>query len=359
MAGIKTFETFRKKIGQGDLGIFCEQSGILLSSGIPIVDVLRTLGGQTKNKSFSEQIKSVQDMIVQGHRLSESFEKSGKKLPQVFIQMLKVGESSGDLDKIFKSLGVFYQEQDEIRKEVSGTLIYPVIVIIVALAVVIFLLTFVLPVFQDIFLSMDVELPLLTQVFLKISSFVRNTWWLGIIIFPLAILAIRATRKSANIALFEDQLVLKMPIIGKLLFNLETIRFSKALGILLGSGIDIVTALDIGSGVVSNRYIRSQIQFVSGRVRTGAGLTESFLKTHLFQSSFCEMIAVGEETGLLDSALLRVSEYYEKEFRRSTKKITTILEPVVIVFVGVIVFMIVLSTMMPMFGIYEMYNQML
>ena len=347
------------KIRDAELAIFCQQLATLLGAGISIVEALQLAAGSVRQKHLKKSILTVRNAIRQGYSLSQSMQQHPKCFPEFLIQMVYVGEISGQLEKVFKNLGTYYERQHTIRQSLISASVYPVCVGIVALVVVAFLLTFVLPVFANIFEQMGAETPIVTQLLLQIGNGLKLFWPLVLTVIIILVILDRVVAHDVKLRQKRDHVVLKIPFFGILLIKAEIIRISETLAMLLDSGVDILRALQAISSVTGNFYIRYSLRKLRQYVKNGTRLSESLQDEKIYPNGFIDLVKIGEVSGQLDQTLKKAAAFYSKEVEKRVRMMIRIIEPVILLVVGLVVFFIVLSVMLPILEIYTGYSNML
>jgi type IV pilus assembly protein PilC len=336
-----------------DLVIYLRQFGTLLKAGVTVVNATNILARQTESKMLSTTLKEVEEDLRQGNSLSVSFSKHNKVFPPIIINMVYAGEVSGDLDGTLERLAVYYEKQHQTRQKVISALIYPAIVGIVAVIAVLFLLAFVVPTFADLLLQSGGELPTLTKFVLLVSEFVQSFWWLIILLFVLIVISFYIIRQNSSSKFYLDYVILKLPILGKITQKAAIARMTRTLSALFTSSVPVIQALSIVEKVVGNEVIAQVIQQLQQSLENGQRLADPLRNHWIFPPLVTQMIAIGEETGSLDAMLAKVADFYEDEVDNYSEQLKSLIEPVMIVFLAVIVGIIVIAIILPMFEIYN------
>ncbi|MTI65406.1 MAG: type II secretion system F family protein, partial [Firmicutes bacterium] len=337
------------KVKMKDISLFCRQIYAMLNAGVTVNTSLEVLKEQTENKKMKETIGNVSDDVQKGETLTDAMKKYSEVFPDLLVNMIEVGEMSGNLDNIMAKMADYYERENKIRNKVKGAMVYPAILSIVTIFVVIFLLTAVLPTFVDMFTGSGVILPLPTRILLTISSLLKNYWYLFIIILSGLIFIFRRYKKSEVGRKNIDKIKFKIPIYKTLITDMMTTRFSRTLAIMITSGIPLMDALDIVSRVVGNKVVKEGISDTMDKMKQGSDLSTPIKDIKIFPPMLISMIKIGEESGALDTILDKAADYYDEELETSTKKLTTMIEPIMIVIMAIIVGFIVLSIALPMF----------
>lgn len=339
------------------LGLFCRQLAITLSAGVSIIDALELSGREHKNSGFGETVLQVKMLVKQGNSLSEALRQFPGAFPELMVQMARSGEMSGSMDLVMENLGIYYEGQSDMRSKITQALFYPSLVTVVAVGVVMYLMAGVLPAFAEIFENMEAELPMTTELLMRASTALVSggAWILLVVLLLLA--AGRAALRREAVALLRDRFLLKLPWIGRFIGLMEGVRFADAMAIMVNSGIDMISALEIASKILGNRVMRYRIRDVREAVRRGEALSDSLAAAGIFDRRFVQMVRIGESSGTMEQVLIKVSAYYNDEINRKIKKMTALLEPVVLLVVGGLVFFIMASVMQPVFEIYSGYSE--
>ncbi len=339
------------RISLKDTTDFMRQLSDLLESGITIVKALDILYNQTPSKKLKSVIMDVRDFCVAGNPLSDALARHPKVFSNLYVSMIRSGETGGALEKILKRLSDFSEKQLEIQTKIRTALAYPILMSMVGLATIIVLLTFVIPKMTVMFSDLGQALPLPTQILLGISSAIKNYWWAIIaVIFALgAFLAkIYATAEGR---LSIDSLKLKAPIFGALAMKVEIARFSRTLATLLENGVPILESLKVTSETIDNAVIKKEVESAYDAVREGSSLANGFSGSKAVPAAVVSMISIGEEAGHLERSLFKVASGYDRESDEAIKIMMSLLEPALILTLGVVVGFIVISMLLPIFEI--------
>jgi type II secretion system protein F len=342
-----------KRVGIKDLLLFTQELSTLISSGLPIDRSLHILGTLTENEKLQETVKDVLKRIEGGNSFAEALGNHPKVFSKLYVNMVKAGESGGFLETILSRLAQYLQSTKEIRDTLVSVMIYPLILTIVSGISIIILMTFVIPRFGRIFSDMGQAIPLPTQILLSISGWVRGYWWVGLGIVLLTYFGFKIYIQQEERKFNWDGFKLRWAFIGDLIKKVEVARFSRTLGTLLQSGVAILHALNLAKEISQNRVISRSIVYVHDRLREGKAISKSLGETEIFPPLAIQMIGVGEETGRLDEMLIRVAETYEENVQSSLKRFVSLLEPMIILFMGTVVGFIVISMLLAIFSINE------
>ena len=336
---------------------FTTQLATLQNAGLPIVRSLKILGGQMKPSKLKYQVEDVADDVEGGNTFSDALAKHPKTFDTLYVSMVRAGEAGGVLDTILNRLADFMEKSLRLRKQVAGASIYPITVIIVATLIMAAIMVFVIPSFKAMFDDMGLPLPVVTQVLMGVANFVGAFWWL-IPVIPIAIiLALKGIAASPAGRLFLDRMKLKVPVLGKIIKMSAISRFTRTLGTLIASGVPILEALDIVKFAVGNLVVTKAIEDVHGSIKEGESIADPLRASGVFDEILVNMIEVGEETGELDKMLLKIADNYDMEVDITVESMTSLLEPLLIVSMGIAVGFIVISLFMPLISLIETMGQ--
>ncbi|MBQ6376746.1 MAG: type II secretion system F family protein [Lachnospiraceae bacterium] len=350
-----------KEIGGNKLDIkaftlMCSQFAIILKSGVPISRTVHLIAEKTENKPLKKMLKKVGEDVEAGRAISSSFAERGEKLlPLTFIETIRAGEESGNLDRSFESMSRHYDKQAKTRAKVKGAMIYPVFVLIVAVVVVIVLMVKVVPTFTAIFEDLGTELPTMTKILIAISGFFRKYSLLLIGVIAVLVLIVKLYGNTEDGRLNLAKLQLKLPIFGNIAQLNAASQFSNTMAMMLEAGLQISRSIAITSKVMDNYYVSQSVGKISGKLEEGRTLGSSLRETDCLPDILIDMSAVGEETGELEKTLNTIAGYYDSELEQATQDALAKLEPAVLVVLAVIAGFIVIAMYMAMF---EMYNSM-
>ncbi|MGJ7920544.1 type II secretion system F family protein [Neobacillus sp. LXY-4] len=340
------------------LVIYLRQFATLIKAGVTIVDATSILAEQTESKVLKKALLDIESELRMGRPFSEAAEKHKKVFSSMFINLIKAGEAGGNMEDTLERLAVFFEKQHNTRQKVKSAMSYPVAIAIIAVAVVIFLLTSVVPTFVSMFADMGAELPALTKFVLNASEFMQKYWWLVILLIVGIIFGFIGLKRNDKTRYYLDYAILKMPLFGKMQQKAALARLTRTLSSLFSSGVPILQALVVVEKVVENDVIGRVVIASREELGKGNSLTGPMRQHWAFPPLITQMILIGETTGSLDAMLTKVADFYEKEVENSTDALKALIEPVMIVFLAAIVGTIVLSIMMPMFDMFQHVDQM-
>lgn len=342
-----------KKVKARDLSIFCRQFHSILGAGVTILNALQMLSDQTENKVLKEATKQVQIDVEKGESLTSAMSKHKETFPPLLIHMVEAGEASGSLEISFERMAIQFEKQAKVSGMVKKAMVYPIVVILVAIAVVILMLVVVFPQFEDMFAQVDGELPAITRIVMAMSGFVQSFWWLLAIIIAGAVLGIQTFRKTPNGQMFFSKLSLNMPVVSNLSIKSASATFSRTLSTLLAAGIPIIDAVEITAKVIKNVIVKEALDNTIDEIKRGVPLSIPLRESEVFPPMVYQMTRIGEETGNVEGMLDKIADYYEEEVENATAALTALLEPMVIIVLGVLVGFILLSIYMPILSMYS------
>ncbi|OGW41311.1 MAG: type II secretion system protein GspF [Nitrospirae bacterium RBG_13_39_12] len=331
---------------------FSTELSALLSAGLPLDRSLNILSGISESKEMKNIIQSILKSIREGSSFSDALQRHPKVFSRLYINMIRAGEAGGVLDVVLEKLNEFLESAKELKDHIISVMIYPIFLVFASGLSIIILLTYVLPKFSVIFDELGGSLPLSTQILLTISNALKSYWWFILLIITTGLLIFKNHIKSASGRYKWDAFKLKM--MGEVIRKLETARFCRTLGTLLKSGVPLLQALNNAKDVITNQVIASSIDAVSDGAKEGKGIAVPLSDANVFPSLALSMIKVGEETGQLDNMLIKVATTYEKSLNVTIKRFVSILEPVMILSMGLIIGFIIISMLMAIFSITEL-----
>jgi type IV pilus assembly protein PilC len=346
--------SFLKRVTASDLAIFSRQLSTMINSGMSILRALYVLEDQTESKFLKETIIAVRKDVEAGLALSDSMARHPKVFNSLFVAMTQAGETGGVLEDALMRVADQLQKDAGLRKQIKSAMVYPVVVIIFAVAVMMALVAFLVPVFVGVFKQFGGELPKLTQVSVFLSHMVLGYWWLMFLSTAGAIIGFVKWKKTSWGRKQWDHFRLHVPMkIGGIVQQISVARWSRTLSSLTGAGVPLLQALEITGRTGGNVVIEEAMDGVIASVKRGGTIAAPLAQSPIFPSMVTHMVGVGEETGALDSMLARIAEFYEEQVEASVKALTSILEPIMIVVIGSIVGFIVISMYLPLFEVYN------
>jgi type IV pilus assembly protein PilC len=355
---VKIDEEGKKKIGRGsikmrDVVIFTRQFSTMINAGLPLVQALTILADQTDNKALSEITRKVVFDVESGHTVADALAKHPKAFTSLYVNMVSAGEAGGILDIILMRLATFLEKNDKLVRKVKGAMIYPSVIMAVAGIAVVTLLLFVIPVFSSMFQSAGQALPLPTRIVIAASGFLRHYWYmLGAIIIA-GFYSFKKYYASPSGKLVIDRMMLHFPVLGDVLRKSAVSRFTRTLGTLISSGVSILEGLEITAKTAGNRVIQDAIMASRASIAGGDTIAAPLQKSKVFPPMVISMISVGEQTGGLDEMLTKIAEFYDDEVDAAVSNLLSLLEPVMIVFLGVVVGGMVVAMYLPIFNMID------
>lgn len=347
----------RRKMKASVLADFCRQLGTLLKAGVSLVRSLNIIANEIGVRSTDkETYQNLLNSIRQGIPLSEAMGEQGKTFPVLLVSMMRSAEANGNLDQTSLRMAEHYEKENRLNGKVRNAMIYPIILSILLVCVIIFILSYLVPQFQDIFDTME-SLPLPTVILLGLSSGIKKYWPFVLLAVAVIVLGLRLLFRIPKVRWKKDQIKLRLPVIGQLLRKIYTARFARTLCSLYSSGIPIIQAMQIGSSTVGNRYIEEQFGGAVDAIRRGESLSVSLMGIDGFQNKLASAILVGEETGSLDEMLDSVAESLEFEAERALERLVTLLEPVLIILMALIIGFVVVAVILPIYQSYSTIDQ--
>jgi type IV pilus assembly protein PilC len=341
---------FFQRVKLKDIAFFCRQVYSLLNAGIPIADTLQIISGQIVNKNLQKAVVEVSEEVQTGIPFSEAMKKQNV-FPALLIHMVAAGEASGTLNFVMRRMAEDYEKEFKMQKRVSGAMVYPTLIIIVAVVAVTFLITSVLPRFVEMFASANVELPAATQMLINISGFLQQYWLYLLVALILFICGCKYFVRTAQGRFWVDTFKLSLPIIGGVNNKIVMARFSRTLSSLLKSGIPLMQSMEYVAAVVGNQLVSEKLLVVREEIAKGASLTDSVNKTGVFDPIVIHMLKIGEDSGKLDEVMENTATVYDQEVEVAVQGLTSIIEPLMIILMAVVVGLIVFSIITPMFDI--------
>lgn len=340
---------WQNRVSAKELALFTRQFSVMLDAGLPLVECLNILSAQQENKTFRSALEQIRTDVESGATLADAMKRHPKIFDKLFINMIAAGEAGGILDTILQRLSLFAEKNVKLKRAVVSASVYPAIIVLVAIVIVFVIMIWVIPVFATLFESLNAPLPLPTRIVMQASAFMAQ-FALPIIIFAvLAAVGCNYFYKTDNGRLMIDSMILRVPLVGIVLKKIAISRFSRTLSTLLVSGIPILEGLDITAGTAGNIVIHNSIQQARKEVEEGKTLVEPLKKTKIFPPMVTQIVGVGEQTGQLDQMLEKLADYYEEEADAAIANLLTLLEPLMIVFLGGIIGGIVISMYLPIF----------
>jgi type IV pilus assembly protein PilC len=338
------------KVAVKDIAIFFRQFSVMIDAGLPLVQCLEILAGNQENPAFQKCLNGVRSSVEGGSTLSNAMRLYPKIFDDLTTNMIEAGEAGGILDTILQRLSTYLEKIVKLRSAIKSAMIYPVSVIGIATLIVGCLLKFVVPIFANMFSSMGAALPLPTEIVIRLSNFVGRFWWVFIAMAIGAFFGIRQLRKDPKGRYMTDKLLLNTPVLGPVLRKIAVGRFTRTLGTLISSGVPILEGLAITARTSGNAVLEEALMKVRKSVEEGRTIVDPLRESGVFPNMVTQMIGVGEATGAMDAMLQKIADFYEDEVDAATKNLLTLMEPLMIGFLGIVVGGIVISLYLPMFS---------
>jgi type IV pilus assembly protein PilC len=338
-----------QRIRTRDIVIFTRQFATMINAGLPLVQSLNILAQQTENKALRDVTRAVVYDVESGHTLADAFSKHPKAFTDLYVNMVAAGEAGGILDTILLRLATFLEKNDALVRKVKGAMVYPGVIISVAIIAIAVLLVFVIPTFENMFASAGMELPLPTRIVIGMSNGLINYWWMAILAIGGLIFAIRQYYSTSNGRRQIDGLLLRAPVLGDLLRKSAVSRFTRTLGTLVSSGVSILDGLEITAKTAGNSVIHDAVMESRQSIAGGETIAAPLEKSKVFPPMVISMIAVGEQTGGMDEMLSKIADFYDEEVDVAVSALLSLMEPAMIVVLGVIVGGMVIAMYLPIF----------
>ncbi len=343
------FSFLQPKTKSKEIVVLTRQIGTLLKAGLPLMQALSTLIEQIDTEHVKKIFIELREKIKGGMPFSKALSEYPRLFSRLYIHMVRAGEASGSLDQALTRLAEYLEKKNRQKNKIWATLAYPIFMVIIGIAVVVFLMVYVVPTITGIFIEIQQTLPLLTRLLIGTSQFLKLFWAPLLLIFFFLIIFFRKYRNTASGGMLIDKALLKVPICGELIRKIDTVRFSQTLGILISNGIPILDSLSIVKDVVVNRLIAKAVDEARHSIQEGEDLAPPLKKAKVFSPIVTDMIAIGEKSGQLEEMLANIAENYENEVDMTINSLTSILEPTIILVMGLVVGLIVISILLPIF----------
>ncbi len=341
---------FQPKVSTKDVVIFTRQFATMIDAGLPLVQCLEILASQQENATFKKMLAAIKSEVEGGSTFADALKAHPKVFDDLFVNLVHAGETGGILDTILRRLAVFLEKSEALKRKVKGAMVYPAVVVTIAIGVVAILLVFVIPVFAQMFEGAGQKLPGPTLMVMAMSDFLRNYIVHLVVCIGILSYAFRWYRNTAQGRILMDRIALRIPAIGILLKKVAVARFCSTLGTMISSGVPILDALEITAKTAGNRIIENAIMNTRTAIAEGRTIAEPLMETGIFPGMVVRMIAVGEATGALDAMLAKISEFYDEEVDAAVQSLTQLLEPMMIVFLGGVCGGMVIAMYLPVFS---------
>lgn len=339
----------KKKVKAKALVVFSRQFATMIDAGIPILRCLDILTGQCKDPVLRPALEQVTNDVKGGLTLNEALAKQPAVFSKLYVNMIRAAEVGGILDQILDRLAGFLEYESEVRGKIKSAMMYPVLVLCFSFVMLFALFTFVLPKFKEIFQGMDVKLPPITAALFALGDFCQSSWWVIILGAVVAFIAFKQYSKTTKGRYQIDYMKLKFPVVGEIALKMSVARFTRTFGTLINSGVPMMRSLEIVGETLNNKVLSEAVDLTRISIREGQKLSEPLAKSGLFPNMVTCMIDVGEESGRLSEMLVKVGDFYDTEVEQTVKGLTSMIEPMLIIFMGCIVGFIAISVMTPIF----------
>lgn len=356
-AGLSLNDRFERLQGvpAREVTVLARQLATMIASGLSLLRALYVLEEQTEHKLLRQTITEVRHDVEAGLALSQAMEKHPKIFNDLFVAMVQAGETGGNLDEVLERVAVQLEKDDNLRRTVRSAMVYPSLIAVFAVGVLIAMVLFIIPIFADMYDDLGGDLPIMTRFMIGVSDAMRGFWYLFLIVPIVGVILFKRWKDSHRGRRQWDRIKLNMPFrIGGIVRKIAVARFSRSLATLTASGVPILQALEITARTAGNRIISDPIDGVMERVKEGQSLAGPLARTGVFPPMVTHMMAVGEETGALDTMLHKLADFYDDEVATQLKSLTSIIEPILMILVGAIVGVVVIAMYLPMFGIYDL-----
>jgi len=349
----KILSIFAPRITPKDLVIFSRQLFVLVEAGVPLVQGLTVLGEQIENPTFKRVVINLRMDIEAGMGIADSMKKYPKAFDNLYISMIHAGELGGILDAILNRISGYLEASEKLKGKVKSAMMYPVVVLTIAFGITWFLLVYIIPKFREIFSSFDKELPVPTQILLDLSDFLQIYWYIYVPIPIVLLIAFKFLLKKRWAARIFDGFLLRLPIFGPLLRKNAVARFARTFSTLIKTGVPILQALDTVAQTADNVVVEDAVLSAKAAIREGERIAKPLKTSGIFPNMVVSMVSIGEETGNLDTMLSKIADFYESEVNSAVDGLTSLIEPLIIVFMGLVIGSIVIAMFMPMLSMSE------
>ena len=338
------------KITTKDITVFSRQLATMMSSGVPLVQSFEIVGRGHENKAMQQLIMGIKADVEAGGSLNEALSKHPRQFSELYINLVVAGEHAGILEEILHKLATYMEKTEALKSKIKGAMFYPLAVVVVAFVITCILMIFVIPQFQDLFSGFGAELPALTQVVINMSKWFQAYWWLLIGMIVGAVFAIiQAMKRSLKFAHFVDRALLKFPVLGDILNKSAIARFARTLATMFAAGTPLVEAMTSVAGACGNIVYYEAVMKMRDEIATGTQMQAAMRDVNIFPNMVVQMVAIGEESGALDSMLSKVADWYEQEVDDAVESLTSLLEPLIMAILGVLIGGLVIAMYLPIF----------
>ncbi len=342
---------FQPSVKTKDLILFTRQFSTMIDSGLPLIQGLEILTNQIENPTFQKILKQIKSDVEGGSSFADALQKHPKVFDKLYVNLVAAGEMGGILDTILQRLAAYIEKNAKLVSKVKGAMVYPSVIGVIAVVVIIVMLVFVIPVFAEMFSTFGGELPGLTQMVVNMSDFMRAHWWKILIVGGILFYAFKRFKKTDRGEYIVDKLMLRIPVVGDLLRKVAVAKFTRTLGTMISSGVPILDGLDIVAKTAGNRIVEDAIVVTRNSISEGKTIADPLMQSGVFPPMVCQMVAVGESTGALDTMLGKIAEFYEEEVDQAVDTLTSMIEPCMMIFLGGTVGTMLAAMYLPIFKI--------
>lgn len=345
--------SFGSSIKSRDYSVFCRQFVSIIGAGVSLINALEMMVEQTENISLKKGLQGIYEDVSKGESIAAAMRKRPKVFPGMFCNMVDAGESSGSLEKAFERMAIQFEKDTKLRQAVKKAMIYPIVLVFVMIGVILIMLSYVIPSFMGMFEDLETELPAITQLVVNMSDFIREKWWLLMLIVAAVVLIFKAYAGTSLGRLTIDRLKLGIPFFGELQKKTACAKFGRTLCTLLGAGVPMIDCMDITARSMDNIHYKKAMLMAKEQVASGIPLSRPLRTCGLFPPMVIHMVTIGEQTGNIETMLENAAEYYEDDVKIATEQMMALMEPMIIVVMAVVVGFLIFSILSPMFTLYE------
>jgi type IV pilus assembly protein PilC len=338
-------------VGQKDLVVFTRQFATMIDAGLPLVQCLDIISGQVENPAFKDVLVKIKSKVEGGSTFADALKDHPKAFDELYVQLVAAGEVGGILDTILNRLAAYIEKNEKLRRKVKGAMVYPSIVILVAVGVTALLLLKVTPTFEKLFKDFGSAMPAPTQVVIDFSHWAQRNFLYAVVGLALLVFAFQAFYRNPKGRRIADKIFLMMPVIGPVIRKVAVARFTRTLGTMISSGVPILDALEVTAKTAGNRTVEDAILFTKAKISEGKTITQPLMETNVFPSMVVQMIGVGEATGAMDQMLNKIADFYDDEVDVAVAGLTSLIEPILMVFLGGVVGGFLIAMYLPIFSL--------
>lgn len=353
---VASLKAFQRKIKSKDLALFCKQMHTMLHAGMPLIKALGVMSEQLQHKLLKQITRDMMEDVQKGSQFHEAMRKHEKYFPSLLINMVESGEMTGKQDEVLEKMALYFEKEDRIEKKIKGAMVYPKFLGVLTVVVVIIMLAKVLPMFVQIFADGGAELPWITKFVIACSDFVVQKWYILIGIVAAAVLVFKSFVRTPSGRRSWHSFLLKLPVVGTAIKKIITSRFTRTLSTLLGSGLPLLNSLELAGRVTGNVIVQDRIDSITEDIKKGSALSSLIKKVEVFPPMLISMVTIGEESGALEDMLERTSDFYDQELEAAMTQLVGLVEPVMILAMGIVIGFIVVAMLLPMFTLFTAFQ---